>query len=295
MLWAFCAHVFLPLFSVRHPESWGVRLSFLLPPPRSILGALARGIGLILGIGSGDEKYRGETVRNILIYALEANGFVSVRLLSPLIKSSQMLRYVPAVEKAEPIEDPYAAHDAFKTDIVFSADMKFLFLIDVEAVNKVIQEYGLPKIDTKEVCDAIKLIDRIGPTESTCYVKTVNQLEVGQLYTAETHTPINTYTPYDWLEDIRGEYFIAELLPNLRTLQSIGMITQSTIKDVQDLELRRKTIPYVFPLKHVGKSKGAEIFEPSAGFEAKLGKGYVLYAFEDETKVVLPASEKIRT
>jgi len=281
----FGAHLFLPLFSVRDPTSWGVRLSFLLPPPRTMLGALARGVGIISGVASGEEKLREEIIRNILTYAFEAYSFATVRPLSPLIKSSQILRYVPPVEKGEREKTPQEAHDAFKTEIIFSTEMKVIFFVNMESVNNIFQKYGLPRINTEKLCYATRLIDRVGPTEAMCYTKNVEQLKIKEVCSA-----INTYVPHGWLEEAKGEYCVGELLPNLRVLESLGQIRQTNIKNIQDEDLRRKKILYLFPLRLTKGPKGREVFEASE-LKVKLKAGYEAYLLNDGTEVAIPALE----
>jgi CRISPR-associated protein Cas5 subtype I-A len=275
-------HLFLPLFSVRDPASWGVRLSFLLPPPRTLLGALARGVGILSGAASGEELRKREAVRNILTYAFEAYSYVTVQPLSPLIKSSQILRFVPPVEKGERIRTSQEAHDAFKTDFIFSSDMKVVFFINIASINEVLEEYGLPKINLNKLCYAARLIDRIGQTEIMCYTKNVEWLKI-----KETSSTVNTYLPYKWLERVEGDHFISELLPNLGVLKSLDRIQSMKISHIKDKELRRKKILYLFPLRLMKAPKGKEIFE-TIEVRTKLKTGYGAYLLSDGTKVAVP-------
>ncbi|HIE15240.1 TPA: type I-A CRISPR-associated protein Cas5, partial [Candidatus Bathyarchaeota archaeon] len=71
----FSVKIFLPLFYVRYREAWGVRLSSRLPPPRTILGALAKGLGIILGIEGGETLINGEPARKILTEAVESSSY----------------------------------------------------------------------------------------------------------------------------------------------------------------------------------------------------------------------------
>jgi CRISPR-associated protein Cas5 subtype I-A len=259
----------------------------LLPPPRTVLGALARGVGIILGVPSGEEKLREEIIRNVLTYTFEAYSFATIRPLSPLVKSSQILRYVPPVEKDEHIKMPQEAHDAFKTDIIFSNEIEVIFFINIESVNNIFQEYGLSRIDAEKICYAMQLIDRVGPTEAMCYTKNVEQLKIKEVCSA-----INTYVPYGWLEEAKGEYCIGELLPNLGVLESLGQIRQINIKNIQDKDIRRKKILYLLPLRLTKGPKGKEVFEVSE-VKVKLKSGYLAYLLNDGTKVAIPTSEEI--
>jgi len=282
------AHFFLPLFSVRDPTSWGVRLSFLLPPPRTILGALAHSIGVISGVASGEEELRKEAARDILTYALETYSLATIRPLSPVIKGSNILRYVPPVEKGERVRSSEAAHDAFKTDLMISSEMKAIFFIDTGSVSSFLEKYGLPKLHIGRICHAVRLIDRIGPTEIICYTKNVEILRI------EEASPItNTYVPYGWLEGAEGQYCVSELLPNLRVLETLGQIAQTDIRSIRHKNLRRKKIPYLLPLKLTKRPKGKEVFEASE-VNIKPKTGFAAYSLSDGTKAVLPVQEETR-
>jgi len=276
------AHFFLPLYSVRDPTSWGIRLSFLLPPPRTLLGALARSVGLISGVASGEQELAKESARKVLTYALEAYSFATIRPLSPVIKSSTMLRYIPPVETGERIVSPETAHDAFKTDLIISSEMKAIFFIDIESVGSFTGEYGLPKLDIDGFSHAARLIDRIGPTEVVCYTKNVEVLDIkGASPTS------NTYVPYGWLESAEGQFSVGELLPNLRVLKTLGQIAQTNIQSISDKDLRRTKIPYLLPLSLTKRPKRKEAFEAS---EVKIRpkKGFATYSLSDGTNTVLP-------
>jgi CRISPR-associated protein Cas5 subtype I-A len=279
----------LPLFSIRDPESWGVRLSFVLPPPRSLLGALARGLGIILGFRSGEEKQKNEFVRDILTFGIEVSSYATIRQLSPLLKSSYILRYVPPVEKGEPIETVEGSHDAFKTDLMFSGMMKIIFSFDIAKINSVFKTYDLPKVDEYIICQAAKLIDRIGSTENFCHAHKVEFVNI-----EEISPTVNTYVPLDWIESVKGEYFISDLLPNIRILKDAGVIKDESISNLQDKDLRRMKMRYVFPLKLVGEIRGKMFFE-SDEVEIMLKKRYSGYILNDGTRVVIPSLGKNKT
>lgn len=276
----------LPLFSIRDPESWGVRLSFVLPPPRSLLGAFARGLGIILGFRSGEERLKNEFVRNILTFSIEVSSYATIRQLSPLLKSSYILRYVPPVEKGEPIETAEGSHDAFKTDLMFSDAMKIIFSFDIAKINSIFETYDLPKVDEGKMCQAAKLIDRIGSSENFCYAHRVEFVNI-----EEISSTLNTYVPLDWIENVKGEYFISDLLPNIRVLKDVGIIKDESISNLQDKDLRRMKMRYVFPLKLLSEIRGKMFFE-SSEVEIRLKKGYSGYILNDGTRVVIPSLDK---
>jgi len=199
-----------------------------------------------------------------------------------LIKSSSILRYVPPVETGESIESPETAHDAFKTDLIISNEMKAIFFIDTESVNSFMGEYDLPELDIDRLCHAAKLIDRIGPTEVICYTKNVEVLEING-----TSPTSNTYVPYGWLESAEGQFSVGELLPNLRVLKTLGQIAQTNIQSISDKDLRRKKTSFLLPLSLTKRPKRKEVFEASE-VKIKPKTGFVAYSLSDGTNTVLP-------
>lgn len=276
-------HLSIPLYTIRDPKSYGVRLSFLLPPPRTVIGALARGLGIVYGITSGEEYLKGEFARNVLSYALETYSFAMIRPLSPLVRSSQIMRLVPSIEKGESPETPEKAHDAFKTDFIFCSDLKVIYAISIDSVNLTLEKYGLPKADITKLKRAARFIDRIGQTESFCYVKSIERLEI-----KERDLAVNTYLPTDWLEDARGDYYIGELLPNISILEDLGEVKQPEIGSIKDKDLRKRKIPFLLPLRVARYHRGREILEP-VEVKVKLKPTYTLHLLNDGTKIALPS------
>jgi len=275
-------HVYVPLYTIRDPESWGVRLSFLLPPPRTVIGALARGLGILYGIASGEEKLEGKFAREVLCYALEKASFATVRPLSPLFRSFHIMRLVPSIERGTS-ED---VHDAFKTDFIFCSELKIIYAVNIEIVNSVLEKYGLPKADYEKLGLAARFIDRLGQTESICYVKSIEWLEI-----EEESLDINTYLPEYWIEEVSGDYTVERLLPNIRILESLEEdIKDLGIDSIKNKDLRKKKIPFVLPLRRARYQHRREILEPIE-VKVKPKSGYMAYLLNDKTKIVLPYKE----
>lgn len=259
----------------------------LLPPPRTVLGALTRGLGISLGIKSGEERVKRKLARITLTEAVECSSYAFVRPLSPLVKTSQILRIVPGIEKAEGLIDPSRAHDAFKHDVVFSNEMEIVYAINFAELNERLSSYGLRKVAADDIAVASRMIDRIGPTEAFCHVinaERVEPLRIGAPATINTYVPIQD--PAKWVEPLqRGEqnYLVEPLYPNLRVL---GMKTLST-------KSRREKISYVLPIACTRRRRGREIFECSEVLVRPM-KGYSIYSLgngESSTRVILPENE----
>lgn len=274
----------VPLFSVRDPESWGVRTSFTLPPPRTLLGALGRGLGIVLGFRSGEETINenGKRARDIITFVLEKHSIATVRPLSGIVKSSQMLRIVPIVEKGEKDFNLEKAHDAFKHDVVFTARMKAIYFIDIDSINIKLKEIGIREIKMGDLRRAIFFIDRIGSSENVSHLESCEELSI-----INEGSEVDTYFPLAWANSISDGYRVDVLLPNLCLMELLGIIKKADIKTLLDKELRRRKEPFVLPLKGIKTPKGREIFEPTR-LRVKPKLGYEICSLSDGSGVVLP-------
>jgi len=287
----FKIRIFLPLFSVRHFEAWGIRISARLPPPRTVLGALARGLGISLNIQSGEECVGKKAARIILTEAVEYSSYAFLRPISPLIKTSQILRIVPRIEQAKKIDVNKAssAHDAFKHDIIFSNEMAIIYAIDLVELNERLNKYGLRKVTVNDIVIALRTIDRIGPTEALCNVL---KIERARLKVVESPATIDTYVPVAWVEPLKqGEqsYLIELLYPNLRLLRTLKRPILSFERS------RKEKVGYILPIVCSKRRRGREIFEYSEVL-VKPMKGYNIYSLVNAgypTKVVLPENEVV--
>ena len=298
----FSARIFLPLFYVRYREAWGVRLSSRLPPPRTILGALAKGLGIILGIESGEILIKGRHAREILTEAVEFASYGFVRPLSPLVKTSQILRVVPAIEQGKVnrsnimnldaktfFKTAAGFHDAFKHDIILSSEMEFIYVISLKYLNEYLAEYGYGKIEQEEILSALRMLDRIGPTEALGGILSVKYVACPK----EVKAPaaVNTYVPVEkpamWVEPLQRvsqRYLIEPLYPNLRFIGERKISRKN----------REIKINFVLPLSYSRRRGGREIFEPSEVLVKPLD-GYGIYSLDGTgdgvTKIVLPKGD----
>ncbi|MEM3433192.1 MAG: type I-A CRISPR-associated protein Cas5a [Candidatus Methanomethyliaceae archaeon] len=284
----FTVDILIPLFSIRDPESWGVRLSYLLPPPRTILGALARGLGRVLGFCSGEETVRGLAVREILTFALESSTFATVRPLTPIIRHPQLLRIVPAIEEGEQPIDPTRAHDAFKHDILFTNRLRLIFTPNLKQLNLVLQEHAISAVQESDLLASMQLLERIGNTESFCSPQRQRQLKAAK---ADTNV-VNTYSPLQWIEPNISNGIISPLLVNLRLLETFSDSDYIKRKDegvglVRDPQIRRKKAMFCLPLSTKTSQRGRELLTP-AEVVVEPKPGYAIYALADGTSMVLP-------
>jgi len=297
----FSVKIFLPLFYVRYREAWGVRLSSRLPAPRTLLGALAKSLGVYIGINSGEERIGNNFARNILTECVEVSSYAFVRPISYLVKSSQLLRIVPIIEKnqalCEDIADVKGAefirkisgwHDAFKHDIILSSEMEVVFAVNHHELNENLLEHKLEKISIDDFLKIIKLIDRIGPSEALCNVISVKYIDNIK---KEKDRKVNTYVPFGksavWAIPNLYEsqtFIVEQLYPNLRLIGEKKL----TIKS------REVKINFILPLRSSRGHKGIEILEPTEILLQPM-KGFSVYSIqgvcEDDTLLVLPEME----
>jgi CRISPR-associated protein Cas5 subtype I-A len=284
--------VFVPVFSVRHHDSRGVRVSTLLPPPRTVLGALARGLGVLLGLESGEQRIAGRLARDVLTEAVECSSYAFVRPTSPLVRASHVARIVRGVEeglKREELES-----DAFKHDAVFSGELRIIYALSLTELNRRLSEHRLGDVTASDVVRASRMIDHIGPTEAFCHVVDVKL--VGPPRKVEPPTPINTYAPIEhpakWAELSQNEtqsYLIERLYPNLRVLG----LKAIPLDPKEKKEYKQRRLNYLLPVALVGRRRGREVFE---GGEVVVvpTRGHSIYSLEDEeppTKILLPEGE----
>ena len=286
----FVVDVLIPLFSIRDPGSWGVRLSYLLPPPRTIIGAFARALGVVLGFRSGEEKVKGPYVREILTFALESSTFATVRPLAPLVSHPQLLRVVPAIEKGENPIDPATAHDAFKHDVLFTNKLRLVIAPDLEELNAIIQDYGLPAIKESDLLIAMQMLERIGNTESLCSPQNPKQLSLK--HGGRGAKMVNTYSPLPWIEPNLLNGLISPLLVNLRLLETFGDSDYIKIRDkgielIRNREIRRKKAMFCLPLAAQTSQRGRELLAPLE-VRANPKPGYAIYSLDDGTSLILP-------
>jgi CRISPR-associated protein Cas5 subtype I-A len=298
---AFSTKIFLPLFSVRYREAWGVRLSPRLPPPRTILGALAKSLGVFLGVGSGEEPIAGKPARVVFTEAVETSSYAFVRPLSPLVKTSQILRIVPGIEQDKVSSDILGLsgckfsrelaglHDAFKCDVIFSGEMEFIFVVDLAELNNRLTKYGIEEVGVDALISALRMIDRVGPTEAMSGMLSVKYVE--QVARVDPPATINAYAPVEepvaWVEPVYGasqNYLIEPLYPNLRIIGE-RFITKET---------REIKINFILPISCSVRRRGREFFEPSSVL-VRPKAGYDIYSIEgaddDLTRIVLPRRE----
>ncbi|MBS7248624.1 MAG: type I-A CRISPR-associated protein Cas5a [Candidatus Jordarchaeales archaeon] len=294
----FSVRVFLPLFHVRYEDAWGIRLSPRLPPPRTILGALAKGVGVVLGVEGGEVPIGEKRARELLMDAVESCSYGFVRPLSPLVKTSQILRVVPAIEQKRVTSDIFKLkggglvnqaakfHDAFKHDVVVSGEMEFVYALSLEELNDDIAgSFG--GVGREEVLSALRMIDRVGSTESLCGVLSVKHVglkEVGPRATVNTYVPVED--PAKWVEPVHAAtrgYLIEPLYPNLRV---VGM---KRVEDVKSMKIN-----FLLPIYCSEVRRGREVFEPTEVL-VDCVNGYSVYSLhgtgDGETRIVLPRGE----
>jgi len=271
---------YLPLFSLSYPETLGIYLSHTLPSPRSLLGVLARGLGILFGLGSEQPIQKGLNARIALTWSVECSSYVLVRPLTPLTKSLQMLRVIK-LEMSRKGEKP--AHDAMKWEIVSLSRLKVYYFIDTELLNQLLKRHFNREIQIEDLERALWLLERIGNSESLASPIRVNRLnfrplgEEGEVY---------TYTPISWLKEFH-EGVKENMLVHL-ALQRIDPFENPAdvfIKRRKKLRWAKKSFLLPLVMKQWGRL--FEWYEPKP-ITVKVAEGFLLIETEDGSKHVLP-------
>jgi CRISPR-associated protein Cas5 subtype I-A len=95
-------------FSVKRAEAFQYSPSYLLPPPSTLFGAFARGLFLLRGLSAPKNE---ENARKII-------KTVTVRALSPLVRTGAIVKRLRTLEQREKEESFKPRTDAMVREIV---------------------------------------------------------------------------------------------------------------------------------------------------------------------------------
>jgi len=282
MIVALAVDVFSPLFSVRDPLSWGVRKTFILPTPRTVIGALCRGVGVVMGFGSGEEKLGNKPIRKILTYAFEKNTIATVHALSPIIRSSQLLHIVPEIEQGA----SYGGGDAFKHEIMCSNQLRLIYIIDLSGVNTFLKKHKQSmSVNHNALEKASNFIERLGASENICTV--LKSRLVKPQVIKNGSVSVNTYVPLNWLRDPPEGGLIAESMPNIAVIESIEG-RKIDFRTAFRKEYRLRKAPYFYPLKPEKTERGTLVYHTHE-IEVSLRNGFVGMEFKElDSKIIVP-------
>lgn len=204
---AICCSVRLriPIFSLRDHSAAEVYISPLLPPPRTALSLLIRGLGEINRVNP--ESDIGEiTVRELMTWAIERSSYDFVKPISPICRSSQTWR-VQSIEK-EWIKEISRISDAVNMEVVCLNKISIYYYIFLDKLEESLQclrdLIGLDKLllNENEVKKALLISQRLGNTEH--FVTVEDCTIIYNLKSLGREGLIDTYIPLKWLKNEEG-------------------------------------------------------------------------------------------
>jgi len=194
------AKIRAPLLSIKQPLAYQVAPSTLLPPPSTLLGALARGLAELEphSQSCGEEFFAdhlsllSKVVDAAVVRPLpDARGICTYVILS---------RFRGLLEKKE--MDEKKARDAMRREYFFISELAAYYVINAEELEK----QGLTPEHLKR---AANLIPRLGDTESLCSVVETHMLE-GTVKDCR-EAMVNTMVKEDFVTEAEGDYIITPM------------------------------------------------------------------------------------
>ncbi len=287
----------IPMFSARDPLSHGVRLSYLLPPPTTLLGAFGSGLGLTLGIPRGECPAGGRQVRDVLRYALEESALAIVKPEGPIIKSAQMWKLVnlekESTSKSSKKESERGLHDAFEAEYISSSKIGLTFIVDLDLLSEglselassacadpTIRSVGDVGLGPEDLVKAITLMDRLGSTENLGRVTHASLLSIKNV---ETSGLLDSCVPLEWIQSVEAArpHESAEqiILPVNRFVSN--RVRSAKADKIKGREWSR--VWFLAPLRPGTKrmrGKRIPVYEP-APIRVQANDGYVVATLED--------------
>lgn len=203
------AKLISPVFSLKQPEAFQIATSLPVPQPATLVGALAYSIAIRLGIGSVEAL---ELAKGITLVARSSLD-ESYAVVSPvLLRRFRVLdKGFESKEKGErpPIER--------MTDAAKSGDLDTVKkIIEQELSDALYREYVSP---VKLTCtwvlreqldyDLLRLIQRIGDTESLCTAREVWSASCTKVELSEVKTRYPL--PVERMRAVSGSYLIRKM------------------------------------------------------------------------------------
>jgi len=232
----------LPFFSIRNPESFQIGSSLPIPPPSSLVGALAYALAIRKKLGRDDALTK---VRSYIISARVALTAKLVTIPSPVL----LWRYRILDKRGDflkLIESEGNNHSKVKKKL--EAKFKdalyreYLFTHELDVVYILSKEIGI---------DVFKLISRLGDTESLCSVKNVimGKSRIIKANKVRTKYPV----PYDdkIIKDLVGSYMIIKMcdennklvpyiIPIIRRFRETRRGVKVTLYEASEVEIEFK-------------------------------------------------------
>jgi len=271
------AKIRLPLFSVKQPESFQVMSSMPIPQPSSLIGALAYCLGVISGEGVKALNKVYEMVERGDILAARARPWSDGGAATPLTLSTVILRRFRVVDKAHEKKRRGEVKPAERLSKAVSGGdlVQAKRILEIELTDAFYREYvmGIDMLCAWVVREgvidpeSVKLIPRLGDTESLCTVIKVWSEKCG---TAKK-TIVETSFPAPALGKARvleGSFMYMKLCDELRRL--VPFIVPCEVRVERSGKVRYPAIrPTAVRIEY---EEGARVCETSVG-DIVLGVG----------------------
>lgn len=227
---AVVAVVRAPFYSIGVPVSYQAAISYPLPPPTTLVGALTFTMsmrGALVGTGDGD-AYIESCVKEVL----KLVKWVTVKPLSIIRRENYILSRFRTLE---PEDRESEMGGKLKRDAMvreyYGGTLALIYLLAENRTQMV-----------KKVEAALYILERLGDTESLVSVEGVCSARVEPLPEGEHY--VDTYFPLKYVkpDSLRGSVLLYDMHPVESSLK-----VKRSLRDLRELE------PFALPLRETGK------------------------------------------
>ena len=218
----------VPFFSIKLPVAYQAAPSYPLPPPTTLIGALAKSYALAFGCGNGKsgDEYVEECIRRVLKQTVLA----TVKPLSPIWSGSFLLSRLNVLEAPGEVQERVAQGKRIKDAMVrdyFGGTLALVYLFKEDSF-------------AEEAAKALYLLERLGDTESLTSLHWVALAEVEDLESEEGE--VDTYFSVKCVETdrIRGSFIAYNMHP-----MGAAVKVRRKLEDLGEVET------YILPLSEV--------------------------------------------
>jgi CRISPR-associated protein Cas5 subtype I-A len=289
------AELYVPLFRVS-PPPLQTRISYLLPSPRTLAGMIASGLGRYLGLNP-EAKIGRENVRRRLMWnIIGSNIMVTCRAGTWAYKISNtlkvwlierhrdLLRERKKGKKKEKGEEAFPKEklmDAMIHEYV-SCDRLIVYATTnldrfTRELNIFLRDVGRDEVDPSEVPEmlvrSMRLIDRVGDSESIATTVTASLMEISEI--AEEGT-LSTMAPAKWIETHDSNMNIVQDMP----ITPLIVEGRRRVK-INKYELQEMILPLRPKFEKI-------LYYENAPYIARAREGYRILMLENGDSVIAP-------
>jgi CRISPR-associated protein Cas5 subtype I-A len=281
------AELYVPLFRVS-PPPLQTRISYLLPSPRTLAGMIASGLGRYLGLNP-EAKIGRENVRRRLMWnIIGSNIMATCRAGTWAYKISNTLRVwlierhdLLRGEKGEETFPKEKLMDATIHEYV-SCDRLIVYAITnlnrfTRELNALLRDVGRDEVDPSEVPEmlvrSMRLIDRVGDSESIATTVTASLIEISEIVEKGT---LSTMAPARWIEAHGSNMNIVQDMP----ITPLIVEGRGRVK-INEYELQEMILPLRPKFEKI-------LYYENAPYMARAREGYRILVLENGDSVIAP-------